>query len=81
MSEKFAAALKSAAQNFILFFMKLVIPSGPNSVQSPVFRRGTMKINRWRENMAQLFPPCPTFSGEVFGVFLGGFFFFSLFVN
>lgn len=83
LSKKFAAKLKSAAWNYILcsffFFTKLVIPSGPSSVQSPGFQRGSVKVNCWRGNVAQLFPPClPLVQGRGLRYFWRGVFFFSL---
>lgn len=66
------AIISSSELYFILFFMKLVVPSGPNSVQLPVFQRGTVKRNRRRENMAQLFPQIPNW-----GIFRCFFFFFQ----
>lgn len=83
LSKKFAAKLKSAAWNYILcyFFMKLVIPSGPSSVQSPGFQRGSVTINCWRGNVAQLFPPClPLVQGRGLWYFWWGVFFFFILV-
>lgn len=79
-SEKFGGRLPSAAQGFISYFLNEVgNPSGPRSVQS-LLLRGSWKRKRWRESVAQLFPPpCQITTFLQGGFWILGWFCLSLF--